>query len=497
MSGIRRRCPFALRLLCGLALLCGCGAGRPDPTTSALAIAYSPAEYDSAEESRLALLERKCKGGDGESCHDAAMLWREAFRNRSLEARPAIQRLDMRAVELLTPLCEEGAGLACYTVAEIVAYPGNRVRDPKRAAELYEEARGLLPELCERGSVEACGALMTMLGDGLGGPVDVERSDRLYLEALALSAASCEAGDVDLCDRYHVWWYAWMETPDEAAALAHLKAARELFETECERGSATACRKLALTYWVVDLRDGSDNRSKARLWFQRACQLGDAGSCVEAGRLWNVKRSKDRDRVQAREYYERACNGGSATGCIEAADLCLRADVRTARLFLERACELGSATGCRRLADMLVQGYGGAADPARASELITRVRELWSPSCEFGTGLPAAEDCNRLGDLLSEAAGNLAEPTEADTAYAKARTIYAGECRAGDGWSCLMAADLAQRGLGGAPDRKAVEGYRRLTCATDLANQFCEGGKPLRDLEVTIEVDETTVIFDY
>ena len=112
-------------------------------------------------------------------------------------------------------------------------------------------------------------------------------------------------------------------------------------------------------------------------------------------------------------------------------------------------------------------------------------------------GLPAAEDCNRLGDLLGEAAGNLAEPAQAEKAYSKARSTYSEECRAGDGWSCLMAADLAGRGLGGAADRKEAEGYRRLVCETNLANHFCSDGKPVRDIEVKITVDESTVIFSY
>jgi len=60
-----------------------------------------------------------------------------------------------------------------------------------------------------------------------------------------------------------------------------------------------------------------------------------------------------------------------------------------------------------------------------------------------------------------------------------------------------MAADLANRGLGGAADQGEADEYRRLACETDLANQFCEDGEPVSDMKIEITVDETSISFAY
>jgi len=493
----RTRTPAATLALISLAVATGCGAGRPDPVTSELARPYTPAAAESAEAAELNVLESACERGDGQACHEAATLWREAFGDRSLESEPAIQRLNERAVAILGPLCDQGDGLACAAAGGILGDPANRGRDPAAAEALHEKARTLLPQRCESGDIDACGALIAIYGDGLGGPTDPRRSNQVYLAALALSAAACERGDPEPCYRHNAWWYSWMAIPDEEAALSHLASARKLFRAGCDQGSARACERLAQTFAWADLRDGSEDPWKARLAFQQACQLGHAGACVEAGRLWDVAVRKRRDRSKAREYLQRGCDRGNAGGCLEAADLCLKADPAVTRAFLGRACDLGSAIGCRRLADMLELGHGGPSDPAGARAAIARVRDHLTPGCEFGTGLHAAESCVRLGELLAGGAGALGDQAGARAAYGKALAIYVAECEAGDGFSCLVAADLSRAGATGEPSDAEADRLLTLACQTDLVEDICEDGRPRDDLNVRIEFAETGISISY
>ena len=98
---------------------------------------------------------------------------------------------------------------------------------------------------------------------------------------------------------------------------------------------------------------GSDKKFQ----YEKACDNGDAGACVDLGYMYGTGKGVEQDSTRAMELYEKGCEGGNAVGCANLGWMYYRGrglapDRSRARALLEKACALGNQWGCDRLGEI-------------------------------------------------------------------------------------------------------------------------------------------------
>lgn len=123
------------------------------------------------------------------------------------------------------------------------------------------------------------------------------------------------------------------------------------------------------------------------------CDRGIAFACVLlAGRFERAERGFPRDRTRAATLYERACELKDVPSCVNAARMHAAGDgvprnrARQIEL-LSTACLLGDSLACNVPAKAYATGNGVARDERRA-------KELWQHAC--GAGVESA--CEAIGE---------------------------------------------------------------------------------------------------
>ena len=148
----------------------------------------------------------------------------------------------------------------------------------------------------------------------------------------------------------------------------------------CEAKQAQNC---------VALASITADPAQAIEWLGRACTIGDAGSCAEAGDRWLQKPTRDVSR--AIPALEIGCAASSARACVRMARVYEEGDGTDmnpplAATMRDRACTAGDGASCRKLAC-------AATDTKAASA-------LWSKGCQSG-------------DTLSCTLASISSPTKA------------------------------------------------------------------------------------
>lgn len=214
-----------------------------------------------------------------------------------------------------------------------------------------------------------------------------------------------------------------------------------------------ACFQLGL---ALDKAKDFDGAATA---YQRACELGAAGGCHNAGFLWKTRDNPD--LAKAAIWFDRGCELGMIHSCNDLGIAYkfgkgVPEDLSRAVALLEKACAKDDALGCLNLSDSYDRGLGVPADPQRAFELLAKV-------CDGGDAPETALGCEEAGDRLhrkgdpadaERGASYLARACEREpsrcagfalataTGYgvpkdpAKARTLYDQACKAGNEGAC-------------------------------------------------------------
>ena len=130
------------------------------------------------------------------------------------------------------------------------------------------------------------------------------------------------------------------------ALLSSLAFANSELERQCNNGNAGSCVKLGFLYYNGD--GVKQDYKKAREFYNKACEMGEALGCSALGDLYyNVKQ----DYKKAREFWSKACEMGDANGCVLLGFLYqygegVRKDYNKAMEFFGKACDLGEQKGC-------------------------------------------------------------------------------------------------------------------------------------------------------
>jgi TPR repeat protein len=168
--------------------------------------------------------QKGCEGGGnnpaGCGCDDLARLLQQGA--------PGIVKDPKRALELYLKICDASGSGFCTKAAEMILSGSGTNADPLRAAELFRRD-------CDRKHPEACIKLAGMYESGAGMSPDPEKAASYYSLAI-------ETGQV-YCHEYKI---------------------------------SAVCRRVAD---LCAAGKGCSDRTRAKPFYQKACELGDQTSC--------------------------------------------------------------------------------------------------------------------------------------------------------------------------------------------------------------------------
>lgn len=239
----------------------------------------------------LSYLETGCKAGLINSC------------GAILEARldhKGLSEAYALAEAILEKACAKGHTEACQMLAYSFSHgeAAGIPKDPVRAFRFTKSA-------CETGNNESCLHLAEYYRDGIGTRRDVKAALKVYRRLCAekepltcrevskleaelappraqLAAASpqaqvdrtCELGDGLACRSI-----AWAHVFGEDGRTKDLQLAARHFSVGCDKGEPSACIDIgSLNDWAQF--GFAENKSAARAWYKRACDLKSQDGCV-------------------------------------------------------------------------------------------------------------------------------------------------------------------------------------------------------------------------
>jgi len=267
--------------MCAVAFGCGGKPAKAPPPDDA---ASGDGGVDPVE--LAGRFDRKCAGGDLESCRNLGIMYAEG---NGVAPDP------VRATGLFRKACDGGNLPACNHLALALAEGLGVAREPAKAVEVYQRA-------CDRGYQIACRNLGLMLRDGRGVAVDLARAEQLLDKSCKGGApfACTNAGDLDAA----------------RAAKGGAGRYREMvthYKLGCDAGDPTACRQIGIAY--LDGRGLPKSSSAAAVWLERACMPDDPVACRLLGTMTQQGIGVPRDVERGRQLLTRACDAKDAEAC--------------------------------------------------------------------------------------------------------------------------------------------------------------------------------------
>ncbi|MCC7109734.1 MAG: sel1 repeat family protein [Deltaproteobacteria bacterium] len=257
-------------------------------------------------------------------------------------------------------------------------------------------------------------------------PLAGRRVARLHVEVNAQGTPVCarvEGASGDLRFDQRVEQSAWLlrftpastgERPTAAWLHLSVPSYDDGDAAACRDGLRFACAAGGRAAWAKDQLD------EAEWMLQRACELGDAGTCAEFGRFLRIRRNQPERGATFVRY---GCERGSPGACrhlgyLHERGLGVRADwVKAAALYLQ-GCLGKDGEGCYLLGLLYWRGVGVVKDRERAVALI-----------DEGCALGVTNACTALGWRLVEGDGIASD-------VPRGRRLLERACRQGDGGAC-------------------------------------------------------------
>jgi TPR repeat protein len=254
-----------------------------------------------------------------------------------------------------------GSGIECVALGQRFEQAGVH-RD-------FWLARGFFEKACERGAAAGCFRVGWFYERGLVGPPDLARANSYYDRA-------CRGNEGNGCFALLLAYSTGSGVPKNTEIAASLMTkAITLFEAACQSGERSACARLASIF-------GSGNGvtrdlPKSRSFAERACLLGEQGTCIGAGEAYlKGTNGAPRDLGRARDLLNRGCQwgtGGAFDCCALATTYASGNDVdeSMAATLFEKACSLGQGEACITL-------YRGKQDVPRE---VRTALQVFAESC--------------------------------------------------------------------------------------------------------------------
>lgn len=279
------------------------------------------------------VLEEKCEANDAEAC------------------------FKLNESDKIEKACDLGLAKACIKRVELYSnHPAYR----KESLLYYTKA-------CDLGDMEGCeGMLAEMSREGEEGEKRIELFKKYCLndavESICLRAAKnyddrsefmqkyleirskkCDEGEVKECVSLGNTYLSGVLDGNWLGGISVDKnptKAREFFQKACDAGDTYTCKKYELT----------QDTSKFKAILQKACDSGNQNACPKLGELY-FSESKNTSKDKAKELYQKACDLGSANGCYELAvsyniGRGVSQDINKAKELYKKACDLEKSSAC-------------------------------------------------------------------------------------------------------------------------------------------------------
>lgn len=312
---------------------------------------------------------QKCEANDAEACFKVEEF--EKACDLGL-AKACVEggerRYGRESITLGLPLfkkaCEfgdmEGCKKALDRMINWQAYWRSYERDEDYSDERYkqelEQARVLLRKLCfddgvetmcsratyqmtnidERGKVSIVAEIPLFSGDEI---IKFEQKfNELFKISLQEDSKKCDEGEIEIC---LVLGKSYLSGRlDGISVDKNPTKAREFFQKACDAGDTDTCKKYELT----------QDTSKFKAILQKACDSGNQNACPRLGELY-FGESKNTSKDKAKELYQKACDLGSANGCYELAvsyniGRGVSQDINKAKELYKKACDLEESSAC-------------------------------------------------------------------------------------------------------------------------------------------------------
>ncbi len=94
--------------------------------------------------------------------------------------------------------------------------------------------------------------------------------------------------------------------------------------------------------------------SKAKGYFEKACDLNNGGGCNGLGDLYDDGKGVEKNLTKAAQFYSKACELNNGDGCGALGGLYyngdgVKQDSKKAAALFEKACKLGNQLACEML----------------------------------------------------------------------------------------------------------------------------------------------------
>lgn len=323
----------------------------------------------------------KCQANDAEACFKvknfekacglglakACMEYRHIFSNENA----------LLGIPYLKKACELGDMDGCKEALRRMIdwktywwwYRGRfEIYSNERYMQSLEEARVFLRKLClDDGIMSICGkAIATRTNIDHKGEVGLVKETSLlshneydnfrqkFIELYKLSlqerAKNCDEGDAESCVFVGVKYLLGYDTYSSYNGFDSVQIetekdivkAREFFQKACDAGDAKTCKEYQLTQDV----------SKFKAILEKGCSSGDQNACPRLGELYYEEgKSVGKDTAKAKELYQKSCDLNSADGCYKMAvyyniGYGVSQDINKAKELYKKACDLKNNSAC-------------------------------------------------------------------------------------------------------------------------------------------------------
>lgn len=189
---------------------------------------------------------------------------------------------------------------------------------------------------------------------------------------------ACKSGDKTSCSNLGVMYQnGWGVKQD-------IPKGESLLYSACKVGNELGCDLLGETEYTDDgywLSKGHDLQG-----YTECCENGVVDGCSRIGLYYRGGfQGIDKDEKKAKNFFQKACDEGNANGCFNLGTMYLKGDVvkqdysKTIQLY-KKACENNEFHACFSLGDMYSQGIGTEQNRSQA-------KGYYKKSCEqFGMG---------------------------------------------------------------------------------------------------------------
>lgn len=299
----------------------------------------------------------------------------------------------------LTASCDKGDAKACYDLGERLEAGRYILRDPGRAAQLFEKS-------CNGGVGNGCSNLgvITLAGRHPRNNPAVKKDKGAKPDtaaAIALFRKGCDTGGMKGCVRLGTYYRKGIKlTHDDAQAAA-------LFRKACDAGDLSGCASLAPLY--VSGEGVAQDFSAARDLAQRSCDAKVNLGCVELGKLYAGGSGITKNDSIAVTLFRKSCIDPKAKedepfirysadreleGCFQYAKALelgtgIRQNYDRALDIYRETCEDKHAEACFRGGELYDKGAGSYRSPKRAAEMLKESCDLgYAPACNRPKPVP-------------------------------------------------------------------------------------------------------------